>query len=153
KDDLASAADPRAPAILGGAPRKPTGSFEEMRFTCRGGRAQLGPVLALSVVMGMPVAAWAAGPSMEDQATAEALFREARALMLSGKFGDACPKLAESQRLDPGGGTQLLLAQCYEHEGLLASAWLVYSDAIASSRSANRADREKLAREHLAALE
>ena len=110
---------------------------------------------ALCLVVGTtagPVLAQAQ-PSAADQTLAEALFQEARKLMDQGRFGDACPKLAESQRLDPGGGTQLLLAQCYEKLGKTATAWTIFNEALATSRKINRADRERLAKERIAALE
>jgi hypothetical protein len=52
-----------------------------------------------------------------DVATAEALFREGRALMDMGDFVAACPKLAESHAQDPATGTLLALAVCQEGAG------------------------------------
>lgn len=90
---------------------------------------------------------------MTNEALAEALFQEGKRLMETGRFGEACPKLAESMRLDPGGGTQLLLGQCYEKLGKTATAWTIFNDALATSRKANRADREKIAKDRIVALE
>jgi hypothetical protein len=53
---------------------------------------------------------------------AEILFREARKLARAGDWKDACPKFAESERLDPAPGTLLNLADCEEHFGSLVSA-------------------------------
>ena len=55
--------------------------------------------------------------SLGDKAAAQSLFDEGRRLMGEAKYADACPKLAESQKLDPGVGTQFHLADCYEHLG------------------------------------
>lgn len=87
------------------------------------------------------------------QARAEALFEEGRALLDAGRFQEACPKLAESERLDAGGGTRLNLALCHERTGRLAAAYADYEESLMRAIRDGRADREGFAREHLAQLE
>ena len=67
------------------------------------GRRRLVAGLALMAALVVPSLALA------DVAAAEALYREGRALMEKGDLDAACPKLAESQRLDPSSGTALNL--------------------------------------------
>jgi len=86
-------------------------------------------------------------------AAAQALYDEAKKLMASGRFGEACPKLQESQRLDPGGGTILLLARCHAREGRTATAWMEFQEAQRTAVRDNRKEREKIARDEGAALE
>ena len=94
-----------------------------------------------------------ADPSGADRALADSLFIDAKRLMNAGNYAEACPKLAESERLDPGGGTLLNLAVCHENEGRTATAWLEFKEALAWARRDARSDRAQLAFEHGAALE
>src|SRR3954465_13259291 len=99
--------------------------------------------------------AWA-GPARAqpgNAALAESLFREGKRLSADKKFAEACPKFAESYRLDPGLGTLLNLATCHEAEGKPASAWAEFSDASAQARREGDSDRGQLAEEHMKALE
>ena len=95
-----------------------------------------------------PKAAYAADP-----AGAQALFTEGKRLMTAGQFADACPKLEESQRLDPGIGTLFQLATCHQHVGKTATAWAEFLDVAAEAKSAGQKDREKAARDKASALE
>src|SRR6185437_13676284 len=63
-----------------------------------------------------------------------------------------CPKLAESQRLDPGAGTLLNLGHCYEKNGQTASAWVTFKDAAAAADLKHRDDWSHNARERAQAL-
>ena len=84
---------------------------------------------ALALVWLSPGVARADG----SKPAAEALFEEGRALVLQKRFSEACPKLAESLRLDPGTGTHLWLADCYEKSGQTASAWAEFREAAGTA--------------------
>lgn len=87
-----------------------------------------------------------------DSAAAQALFDEAKKLVKEGKTAEACPKFEESQRLDPGSGTLLNLARCYEDTGRLASAWNKYLEAAAAAAASGNVQREKEARARAATI-
>ena len=89
----------------------------------------------------------------DARALAETLFFTARGLMEAGRYSEACGKLSESYRLDAAPGTLLNLAVCNEKIGKTASAWGEFRDALSDARRMSRPDREKLATEHIAALE
>ena len=89
----------------------------------------------------------------DDLSTAEVLFREARELIARGSYAAACPKLEESQRLEPAAGTEFNLARCYELVGLVASAWGAYVDVASVTHASGQFDREARARERVAAVE
>ena len=88
-----------------------------------------------------------------DEAAAEALFVEGKKLAAEGKLSEACPKFAESNRLDRGAGTLIHLADCYEKNHQTASAWATFKDAASAAQALNRADWQKLATQRAAALE
>src|SRR5262245_13158316 len=94
-----------------------------------------------------------AQPTAADKAAAEVLFNEAQQLMKDGKYAQACPKYAESQRLDSGLGTMLYLADCYEKNGQTASAWGQFREAASIAKNTGESGREKKAIERAAALE
>jgi hypothetical protein len=58
-----------------------------------------------------------------DPAAADALFKEALALLDEGKWSEACPKFKASFDFDPSVSTLINLARCSEHDGKLATAW------------------------------
>ncbi|MGC4067004.1 MAG: tetratricopeptide repeat protein [Polyangiaceae bacterium] len=88
-----------------------------------------------------------------DSAAAQTLFERGRALMLEQRYAEACEKFAESQALEAEVGTLLNLALCHEQVGKLATAYLEYNDALASSLRASDTARVLLARQRLAELE
>ena len=94
-----------------------------------------------------------AEPTAGERATADALFRDAKRLMKKKAYDEACPKLAESQRLDPQGGTLLNLAVCHARQGLTASAWVEFQEALALAKEAKRRDRIHLAEREIVKLE
>jgi len=81
------------------------------------------------------------GQAASDAAAAEALFNEAQKLVAAGDYQGACPKFAESLRLDAGIGVMLYLADCYERTGRTASAWAEFKEAeeLATKQADRRA--------------
>ena len=86
-------------------------------------------------------------------AVADALFREARELMAAGNYARACPKFAESHRLDPATGTLLNLGNCYRKRGKTASSYLAFEEALGAARREKRNDRMAYAKKQIAELE
>ena len=92
-------------------------------------------------------------PSGQDAATAQGLFDEGKRLMEAKRYDEGCPKLVESQRLDPAGGTLLVIALCHEGQGKTATAWAEFGVALGEARKDKRADREAAAVQHMKAIE
>jgi serine/threonine-protein kinase len=105
--------------------------------------------LAFAGVVFTPQAAVA---QSADTAAAESLFEQGRDLLRAGKAAEACPKLAESERIEPSTGTLLALAMCHEAEGKLASAWAEFVSVEARARGENRVDRQQAAHDKAQAL-
>lgn len=113
------------------------------------GRAAARVVVFGAFAVGMTVACPARA---NDAARAQALFEEARALMEKGDAVHACPKLEDSQKLDPGPGTEYNLALCYEMAGKTASAWATFLSVAAAFKATQRPEWETKARERAKAL-
>jgi hypothetical protein len=110
-------------------------------------RAALASSLSIAIDLVAPAAR--AG----NEAAAEALFAEAKRLVAKKNYAEACPKFAESNRLDRGAGTLIHLADCYEKNKQAASAWATYTEAASAAQALGRSDWEKLARKRASALE
>src|SRR5262249_2184730 len=108
---------------------------------------------AAALAVAMTTAAHAHAQDSQGVAAAETLFQQGRQLMAAGKYAEACPKLLESLRLDPGIGTTLYLAGGYEKNGQTASAWGRFREGADMARSAGQLDRERKARERAQKLE
>ncbi|MGD0524228.1 MAG: hypothetical protein ABSE49_03735 [Polyangiaceae bacterium] len=80
-------------------------------------------------------AAPAAASDGADRAAATELFNAGRDLMKSGDYASACPKLAESARLEPTVGALAKLAECEEHEHRLVSAYGRWQQALNLARA------------------
>jgi hypothetical protein len=117
-------------------------------------RAKLGPALlvaAYAVIAQRGIAD--EPPSADTTAVAQRLFDDGKAAMAEQRYAEACKRFAESHRLDPAtGGTLLNLAVCNESLGKIATAWAEFEEAELFARHYGRPDREKLARERIAAL-
>ena len=89
------------------------------------------PLLAAAAIAATTAPTRAASGNDHDTAAAEALFQAGRQAVAHADYASACPKFAESARLDPAAGTLLNLADCEEHLDHLAAAWSAWHEAVA----------------------
>jgi hypothetical protein len=89
----------------------------------------------------------------DEKIAAEALFDEGKRLMTEGKFGPACDKLEQSERVDAAVGTLLYLAECYEKSGRPASAWATFREASSQARAEGQLERARVGQERALRLE
>jgi hypothetical protein len=99
----------------------------------------------------LSVTARAGSPSQAG--AAELLDSQATSLMQEHRYAEACPKLAESDRIQPGTGVLLRLALCYELSGRTASAWAAFREAAGRARRAGDASVADLASKRADGLE
>jgi hypothetical protein len=90
-------------------------------------------VAALTIV---PQAAFA-----QNAGAAQKAFDEGKAAFDADKCDLAIPKLTLSDKLEPGSGTKVLLATCYERQGKFASAYNNYLAAGDAYRAAKKTER------------
>ena len=102
-------------------------------------------VIALSLV--------AQRAAAQSKTIAEQLFNEARELVKTGNWAEACPKFEASFKQDPALGTRLNLATCYEHIGRLASAWGLYRESADLASKAGDTKRADFAQKQALVLE
>ena len=107
----------------------------------------------LVVLVAAAAAVASAAPRPEDAARAAELAREAQALIGAQNFAEACPKLEESYRLDPGSATLLELALCHEGAGRSAAAWGELTETLALARREGHRDRVVVIQAKLRELE
>jgi len=112
-----------------------------------------GMALGMALALVAPSSPALADTADANRTAAEALFGEARKLMAEENYEAACPKLADSQQLDPAIGTLLNLGLCYRHLGRTASAWSAYREAAAMARAADQEERYEVAQREADAIE
>jgi hypothetical protein len=95
-------------------------------------------LVVLTTWLVMSGAGAALAQSSENKAAASAAFDRAKQLMDGGDTEAACEQFARSQELDPQFGTQYNLALCYEQQGRIASAWLLFRDVAQLDSNAKR---------------
>lgn len=83
---------------------------------------------------------------------ADQRFSEALAMMEAKRYAEACALFEESQRLAPGSGTLLNLADCYQELGRLAKASETFFEAHEQARRTGNVARQQVAQKRLEAL-
>jgi hypothetical protein len=108
--------------------------------------------VATVVLVAATVAPASARAENAGVARAQALFDEALALMKAKQYAEACPRLEQSDELDPGMGTKYRLGECYESWGKLASAWSTFTAVATASKRDGKIERAAVAGRRAALL-
>lgn len=117
------------------------------------GHARILGTLTLSLGLLAPTSASAQAPGAKETAAAHALYDHATWEMDAKRYATACPELEEVIRLIPEGiGAKLTLAECYERQGRLASAWAQYSLVGTLAVKAGQPERAQRSAAKVAAL-
>lgn len=92
---------------------------------------------SLALCTAIAVLSLAGAAHADNKDKADALFKRGKKLMHDKRYADACEAFESSQKLDPGIGTQLNIAKCYEEWGKLARALVAYQAAEKAATDAN----------------
>jgi hypothetical protein len=110
-------------------------------------------ILIAGAALTVAISRVAAAQDTSAAGTAESSFREGTRLFDEKRYDLACPKFAESFRLDPATGSLLALAVCHEAQGKTASAWAEYNEVVVRARRQGRTDRADAAQRRADELE
>jgi hypothetical protein len=116
-------------------------------------RTRRSRALLAAASLALLAAASPASAQPTPEKAAQRAFDEGMKLLDQGKIVEACPKLEESQRLDPAMGTQYRLAECWEKLGRTASAWALFRQVVSEAQAAGRDDRAAVSTARATALE
>jgi hypothetical protein len=110
--------------------------------------------VVIVALAGLIFDAFHAPAAQAQNAAAEALFREGRALIKQGNLKAGCDKLEASEKLESSVGTLLNLGDCREKQGRAASAWAAFRKAEAlAKRAGNDSKRQDEAKRRAVKLE
>lgn len=110
-------------------------------------------VVALVAALGVSRPTAVHAQDAQTQAMGRALFNDGVALFNKGDYEAACLKFEASLKAYPGIGTRGKLAECYEKQGRIASAWAAYREVAQLATKSGDATREQVAAERAKALE
>src|SRR4051812_38344145 len=103
-------------------------------------RSLLSVLLIVSFGASIAAAPQVAVADASSAMAARRLFGQGKESLAAGKYAEACPKLEESQRLDPAAETLIELGECYDKSGRPAAAWnkLVEAEQLAHATGQTR---------------
>lgn len=99
--------------------------------------------MKLGIAMIACVLVWVLG-GVAQADRADVLFKKGKKLLAEKHYAEACTAFEDSDRLDPGIGTKLNVAKCYEEWGRVATAWRWFSDAERMAQNARDDRVEKI---------